>query len=106
MVGALPRSPIGDGDKMITIWAFNSAPPELKALYQGSDEPEWVMQVPFSLVKDLKESFVSASHVYSYEETMVYFGETSLLGFLASRLDVVPDDVRNRPGLAGGSPKR
>jgi hypothetical protein len=79
---------------MITIWRFNSAPPELRSLYKGTDEPEWVMQVPIPLAKDLKEDFVTAWEAYSYQGMMIYFGAAQSMGFFISEAALNQDERR------------
>ena len=79
---------------MITIWRFNSAPPELRSLFKGTCEPEWVMQVPLSLAKDLKKDFVTAWEAYSYQGTMIYFGAAQSMGVLISGAALNQDDRR------------
>ena len=79
---------------MITIWRFNSAPPELRSLFKGAGEPEWVMQVPVSLAKDLKEAFVTAWEAYPYQGMMIYFGAAQSMGFLISDTALNQDDRR------------
>jgi hypothetical protein len=79
---------------MISIWRFNNAPPELRSLFKGLGEPEWVMQVPFSLAKDLKEDFVTAWEAYPYQGMMIYFGAAKSMDFLISEREIKPDDSR------------
>jgi hypothetical protein len=79
---------------MIAIWRFNSAPPELRSLFKGPVEPEWVMQVPLSLAKDLKEDFVTAWEAYQYQGMMIYFGAAQSMGLLISDTALNQDDRR------------
>jgi hypothetical protein len=90
---------------MITIWRFKSAPPELRSLYAGTGEPEWVMQVPLSLAKDLREEFVTAWQVYSHGGTLIYFGGATSMGFLISGPELNQDDSRKTERLGGAAPK-
>lgn len=89
---------------MITIWRFNSAPPQLRSLYKGAGEPEWVMQVPRSLAKDVKKYLATAWREYSHEETMIYFGAALPVGFLMSEAELSQGDGRKMQRLVGGSP--
>jgi len=69
--------------RMISIWRFKSAPRALRALYRGTGEPDWVMQVPLSLADDLKKDFAAGWQEYSYKGMKVYFGTALSLGLLA-----------------------
>jgi len=69
---------------MIRIWRFKSAPRELRALYKGNGEPEWVMQVPLSLSGDLEKDFAAGWQECSYKGMKVYFGAALSLGVLAA----------------------
>jgi hypothetical protein len=74
-------------------------------LYRGKGDPEWVMQVPVSLAKDLKEDFVSAWQVFSYRGTMVYFGGPKSMGFFISLSTLNQDDSGKTERLDDRSPK-
>ncbi len=86
---------------MMTIWRFNSAPSELRSLYTGTGEPEWVMQVPLSFAKDLKKDFVSAWQVYRHGGTMIYFGAAKSMALLIAEAQLSQQDEQ----LGGSSPK-
>ena len=63
-------------------------------MFKGSGEPEWVMQIPISLAKDLKDEFVTAWEAYRYQGMMIYFGAAKSMDFLISEGALKQDDRR------------